>query len=58
MSSSTSLVVIQPVVAKVKVKSSPGGSRGMGDILPELPPLPREEELFTPPREREKMKKS
>jgi len=29
----------------------------MGDILPELPPLPREEELFTPPREREKMKK-
>jgi len=29
----------------------------MGDILPKLPPLPREEDLFTPPREREKMKK-
>jgi len=57
MSSSTSLVVIEPVVAKVKVKSSPGGSRGMGDILPELPPLPREEELFTPPREREVTRK-
>ena len=48
MSSSSSLVVIEPVVAKVKVKSSPGGSRGIGDILPELPPLPREEDLFTP----------
>jgi len=57
MSSSTSLVIIEPVVAKVKTKSSPGGSRGMGDILPKLPPLPREEDLFTPPREREKMKK-
>jgi len=57
MSSSTSLVVIGPVVAKVNVKSSPGGSRGMGDILPELPPLPREEELFTPPREREVTRK-
>ena len=53
MSSSSSLVVIEPVVAKVKVKSSPGGSRGIGDILPELPPLPREEDLFTPPTERE-----
>jgi len=29
----------------------------MGDILPELPPLPREEELFTPPREREMARK-
>jgi len=57
MSSSTSLVIIQPVVAKVKVKSSPGGSRGMGDILPELPPLPREEDLFSPPREREVARK-
>jgi len=57
MSSSTSFVVIEPVVAKVKVKSSRGGSRGMGDILPELPPLPREEELFTPPREREVARK-
>jgi len=53
MSSSSSLVVIEPVVAKVKVKSSPGGSRGIGDILPELPPLPREEDLFTAPTERE-----
>jgi len=29
----------------------------MADVLPELPPLPREEDLFTPPRGREAMRK-
>jgi len=47
------LMVIEPVLPKVKKSSppGPGGSRGKGHILPELPPLPREEELFSPPRE-------
>jgi len=45
------LVVIEPVVSKVKAKSSLGGSKV------KLPPLPREEDLFTPLRKKKLAKK-
>jgi len=54
---STSSLVIEPVVAKLNVKPSSGGGKGMGETLPVLPPLPREEDLFIPSRSREVTKK-
>ena len=49
--SSNTVVVIEPVLVKArKDLSGPGGrKRGKGDFMPELPPLPLESDLFTPP---------
>ena len=42
-------LVIEPVLVKARKDLSGGSKRGKGDIVPELPPLPLESDLFTPP---------
>ena len=58
--SSNTVVVIEPVLVKArKDLSGPGGrKRGKGDFMPELPPLPLESDLFTPPVGERNMRKA
>ena len=49
MASSSTVVVIEPVLMKGKKDLSGVRKRGKGDIVPEFPPLPLESDLFTPP---------
>jgi len=56
--SSNTVVVIEPVLRKAKKDLSGGKVRGKGDFLPELPPLPLESDLFTPPVDKMNVRKA